>query len=165
MGQTTLDNVPGVCFRPDKFLLPYLEDKAANPPMKLYCKICNDGILGYQGDLVLMPIEHFSYKSRCRKLASELFIAMCNKVCCNHKSDEVGLEPSFFLDVEFTKDQRKMLSCPTPRDIQIGVIISQIFGNKATTKIAMRRVDIMTGNIDWMLTEERERVGTADQKN
>jgi hypothetical protein len=97
--------------------------------------------------LVFAPIEHFSHKSRCKKLSSNLFVAMCNKVCYNHQSDEVGLEPSPYLDVEFTKEQRKLLS-PTPQDVQIGVILSQIFGDKATAKIARRCVDIITGNIN-----------------
>jgi hypothetical protein len=133
MEQTNLDNVPGVRFRPNKFLLPYLEDKAANPSTKVYCKICH--------------VEHFSHSSRCRRLAADLFVAMCNKVCYDHQTDDVGLEPSSYLDVEFTKEQRKMLS-PTHRDVQIGVILSQIFGEKASTKIAKRRVEFMTGNIN-----------------
>ncbi len=76
--KTTLDTIPGVCYRPDKFLIPYREEKAANPPTKFYCKICNNSTIGYEGELVF---EHFSHKSRCRKLASILFVAMCNKVC------------------------------------------------------------------------------------
>jgi hypothetical protein len=49
--------------------------------------------------------------------------------------------------VEVSADQRKALN-PTVRDIQIGAVIAQIFGDKAKTKIAKRRIDFMTGNVN-----------------
>jgi hypothetical protein len=55
--------------------------------------------------------------------------------------------PSNWLDVECSKDQRKALN-PTPRDLQAGAIIGQIFGYNAKTRIAKRRIDIMTGNVN-----------------
>ncbi len=55
--------------------------------------------------------------------------------------------PSNWLDVECSKDQRKALN-PAPRDVQVGAIIGQIFGDNAKTRIAKRHIDIMTGNIN-----------------
>ena len=55
--------------------------------------------------------------------------------------------PSPHLNVEVSNDQRKALN-PTVRDVQIGVVIAQIFGDKAKTKIAKRQIDFMTGNVN-----------------
>ncbi len=55
--------------------------------------------------------------------------------------------PSNWLDVECSKDQRKALN-PTPRDVQVGAIIGQIFGDDAKTRISKRHIDIMTGNVN-----------------
>jgi hypothetical protein len=54
--------------------------------------------------------------------------------------------PSNWLDFECSKDQRKALYL-TPRDVQVGAIIGQIFGDNSKTRIAKRRIDIMTGNV------------------
>ncbi len=43
--------------------------------------------------------------------------------------------PSNWLDVECSKDQRKPLN-PTTRDVQVGAIVGQIFGDNAKTRIA-----------------------------
>jgi hypothetical protein len=37
---------------------------------------------------------------------------------------------------------------PTVCDIQIGAILSQIFGDKAKTNFATRRIDFMIGNVN-----------------
>ena len=61
--------------------------------------------------------------------------------------------PSPHLNVEVYTNQRKALN-PTVRDIQIGAVIAQIFGDKAKTKIAKRRIDFMIGNVNsyaWIL--------------
>ena len=55
--------------------------------------------------------------------------------------------PSSWLDAECKKDQKKALN-PTTRDVQVGAIIGQIFGEQAKTKIAKRRIDFMTGNVN-----------------
>ena len=48
--------------------------------------------------------------------------------------------PSPHLNVEVSTNQRKALN-PTVRDIQIGAVIAQIFGDKAKTKIAKHCID------------------------
>jgi hypothetical protein len=55
--------------------------------------------------------------------------------------------PSPHLNVEVTDNQRKALN-PTVRNIQIGALIAQIFGDKAKTKIAKHRIEFMTGNVN-----------------
>ena len=37
---------------------------------------------------------------------------------------------------------------PTPRDVQLGAIIDQCVGQKAKKRIARRRIDIVTGNVN-----------------
>ena len=59
----------------------------------------------------------------------------------------INMIPSPHLNVEVFADQRKALN-PTIRDIQIGAVIDQIFGDKAKTKIAKRCIDFMTGNVN-----------------
>ena len=71
---------------------------------------------------------------------------MTNYVCYHHDTDD-DMIPSPHLNVEVSADQRKALN-PTVRDIQIGAVIAQIFGDKAKTKIAKRRIDFMTGNVN-----------------
>ena len=55
--------------------------------------------------------------------------------------------PSTYLHVEVTQDQVDLLN-PTPRDVQIGAIIDQCIGKKAKKKIARRRIDFVTGNVN-----------------
>jgi hypothetical protein len=55
--------------------------------------------------------------------------------------------PSNWLDVECSNDQRKALNL-TPRDVQVGAIIGQIFGDNAKTRIAKRCIHIMTRNVN-----------------
>jgi hypothetical protein len=51
------------------------------------------------------------------------------------------------LNVEITNNQRKALN-PTTRDVQIGAVIGQIFGDKAKTNIARHRIGFMTGSVN-----------------
>jgi hypothetical protein len=76
-------------------------------------------------------------------------VAMTNYVSHTHnfQGQEEDLVPSQYLDVETTKDQRKALN-PTPCDVQIGLVLGQIFGDQAKTKIAKRRIDFMSGNVN-----------------
>jgi hypothetical protein len=89
---------------------------------------------------------HKSHVGRCTKLSSDLFVAMTNYVSYHHDTDD-DMIPSPHLNVEVSANQRKALN-PTVRDIQIGAVIAQIFGDKAKTKIAKRRIDFMTGNVN-----------------
>jgi hypothetical protein len=132
--QWLLDNdCNGFKFAPPKLLQPYIADKTLNhPPKRYWCEMCD--------------LCHNSHNGRCAKISSDLFIAMTNYVCYNHNW-EGDLMPSNWLDVECSKDQRKALN-PTPRDVQVGAIIGQIFGDNAKTRIAKRRIDIMTGNVN-----------------
>ncbi len=87
-----------------------------------------------------------SHNGRCAKISADLLIAMTNYVCYNHNW-EGDLMPSNLLDVECSNHQRKALN-QTPCDVQVDAIIGQLFGDNAKTRIAKRRIDIMTGNID-----------------
>ena len=62
-----------------------------------------------------------------------------------HKGDD--LAPSQYLCIEYTQDQVDLLN-PTPRDVQLGVIIDQCSGASAKKVIAKRRIDFVTGNIN-----------------
>lgn len=83
-----------------------------------------------------------------KTMAAELFCRMTNFVAENHgfkKNDD--LVPSKYLDVEVTQDQIDLLK-PTPRDVQLGALIDQAAGEKATKAIAKRRVDMVSGNVN-----------------
>jgi hypothetical protein len=125
------DECQGFKFAPPKLYQPYLADKEQNhPPEWYWCDICEMG--------------HKSHVGRCTKLSSDLFVAMTNYVCYHHDTDD-DMIPSPHLNMEVSTNQRKALN-PTVRDIQIGAVIAQIFGDKAKTKIAKHRIDILTGN-------------------
>ena len=55
--------------------------------------------------------------------------------------------PSPYLQIEHSPEQIEMLN-PTARDVQMGAIIDQCSGQKATKKIARRRLEFMEGNIN-----------------
>ena len=89
---------------------------------------------------------HKSHVGRCTKLSADLFVAMTKYVCYHHDTDD-NMIPSPHLNVEVSADQRKALN-PTVRDIQIGAVRAQSFGDKVKTKIAKRRINFMTGNVN-----------------
>ena len=79
---------------------------------------------------------------------SKLFLHMTNFVATNHGwKESVALEPSSHLDVEISKDQRSLLN-PTARDVQLGSLVDQAFGNRAKKKEAKRRIAVIDGNIN-----------------
>jgi hypothetical protein len=56
------------------------------------------------------------------------------------------LEPSSFLDVEVTDDQRYLLQ-PTASNVLVGNILEDLIGQNAKKKIPKRCVYMMSGNI------------------
>ncbi len=74
--------------------------------------------------------------------ASNLFCHMTNYVARLHGWHTGGnLVPSLHLQVDIKANQIDLLN-PTSRDIQMAAIINQCMGNKATKKVAKRRIDI-----------------------
>ena len=73
---------------------------------------------------------------------------MTNFVAANHGwKRRANLEPSAHHGIEITNEQRDMHN-PTVRDVQIGEILDQCIGDKAKKRIAKRRIDFVTGNIN-----------------
>ena len=69
--------------------------------------------------------------------------------------------------MEITQDQVDLLN-PTPRDVQLGAIIDQCSGKKATKKMARRRIDFVSGNVNSyarMLNgpKQLEKITTSNQ--
>ena len=58
-----------------------------------------------------------------------------------------NLVPSASLIMQISQDQVDLLN-PTLRDFQLGAIIDQCSGKKATNKIARRRIDFIPENIN-----------------
>lgn len=56
------------------------------------------------------------------------------------------LEPSAYLDVEITEDQRYFFQ-PTPADVLVGNILDDLVGMNAKKKIAKHHIDFITGNV------------------
>ena len=87
-------------------------------------------------------------EGRDRKISAQLFCAMTNFVSCNHGwLRGRDLLPYSYLDIEITNDQASLLS-PTPRDVQLAAIIDQCIGNKSKKRIARRRIDFISGNVN-----------------
>lgn len=91
------------------------------------------------------------------KAQGKLFVNMTNFVCTEHVAEnakrskeegkEVPLVPAPHLDVEMSRDQRKLLN-PTPQDVSLSELIDQAQGDRAKKKEAKRRQDIISGNIN-----------------
>eukprot|EP00956_Cyclotella_meneghiniana_P008732 scaffold11931_cov56-Cyclotella_meneghiniana.AAC.4 len=108
----------GYAFAPSDLMKEYLQDKNDNP------------------------------SDRNKDIAAALFCRMSNFVAANHGWHKGSdLVPSNYLHVEITQDQIDLLN-PTPRDVQIGAILDQCAGVRATKAIAKRRVDMISGNIN-----------------
>jgi hypothetical protein len=58
-----------------------------------------------------------------------------------------NLVPLPCLQVDIKADQIDLLN-PTSRDIQMAAILDQCMGNKATKKVAKRRIDMIEGNVN-----------------
>ena len=152
------EDYTGFAFAPAKWMDPYKEDQEKYP--RLECPIpfpdgkSNDEILEMMDSkrrprpTKLKNIKTSWPKARDRGNAAELFKRMTNFVAAHFGWHTGGdLVPTAHLDVEISKDQVDMLN-PTPRDVQIGAIIDQCSGKKATKVIARRRVDFVAGNIN-----------------
>ena len=114
------DDYQGFSFAPKAPLDAFLEDKALHPEKG----------------------------KRSREIAGRLFCRMSNFVACNHGWHKGGqLVPSTYLQVEISDDQIDLLN-PTARDVQVGAILDQCTGRKATKVIAKRRIDMVTGNVN-----------------
>lgn len=125
----------GFAFAPQHLLQSFREDKKKHPRQTI-------------GPLPKGGVGFGWPNGRNRKTAADLFCHMTNFVASNHGWRKGGnLAPSSYLDVHFMEDQEELLN-PTARDIQIGAIIEQCIGKKATKKVARRRVDFVTGNVN-----------------
>ena len=83
-----------------------------------------------------------------RDVAKTLFCHMTNFVARNHGyHSRQDLVPSPYLDIEMPATQIELFN-PTIRDVQIGAIIEQCTGKAAQKKMAKRRMDAVTGNIN-----------------
>jgi len=70
------------------------------------------------------------------------------------------LEPSSFLNVEVTDDQRYLLQ-PTASDVLVGNILEDSIGQNAKKKIPKRRFNMIAGNIasySRVLNNEKSRI-------
>ena len=51
------------------------------------------------------------------------------------------------MDIEIISNQASLLS-PTPRDVQLATFIDQCIGKKSKKRIARRRIDSISGNVN-----------------
>ena len=73
---------------------------------------------------------------------------MTNFVAKTHGAKDVKpLLPSAHLGVEMTSTQQALLN-PTPKDVQLGSLIDQVYGNRAKKTEAKRRIAFIDGNIN-----------------
>jgi hypothetical protein len=69
---------------------------------------------------------HKSHIGRCTKTSADLFVVMTNYIHYHHNTDD-DMIPSPHQNLEISVNQRKALN-PTIRNVQIGAVIAQIFG-------------------------------------
>jgi hypothetical protein len=131
------DECQGFKFVPPKLCQPYLANKEQHhSPEWYWCDICKMG--------------HKFYVGRCTKILADLFVSMANYVRYHHNTDN-DMMPSPHLNMEVSNNQRKAIN-PTVCNVQIGAVISTIFGDKAKAKIAKQPLNFMTGNADFEWT-------------
>jgi hypothetical protein len=75
----------------------------------------------------------------------KLFEHMTN-FCARQNAKAGTLKPSSALDVEFTQDQAAVLQ-PTMMQCNTGVIMDEMRGDGAKTRMVRRRLDMVNGNI------------------
>ena len=77
----------------------------------------------------------------------ELFHHMERFTSISHNHhDGSSLIPSGFPDVELSGDQDKLLN-PTTQDVMLGSLMLECSGERAMKRLAKRRLDIATGNV------------------
>ena len=140
MYQTTLDkNYSAFSLAPTHLMNKYMSDKADHPNDDDYVFV---DVIGSEVVMSSWP------EGRSRDSAGDLFCHMTNFVAATHGWHTGGdLVPSSHLDIAISSEQVDLLN-PTPRDIQIGAIIDQCVGRFSKRRIARRRIDIISGNIN-----------------
>jgi len=141
MQQTTLDkDYSAFSLTPTHLMEKYMSDKADHP---------NDDDYVFVNVIGINEVVMSSWpEGRSRSIAGELFCHMTNFVAATHGWHTGGnLVPSTHLDIAISNEQVDLLN-PTPHDIQIGAIIDQCVGRYAKRRIARRRIDIISGNIN-----------------
>lgn len=126
----------GFAFAPNHLLTPYIENRLnrANAG-KLFCYMTNFVASNSQfvkGDERLYQSSYIDYFGRVKIFGT---------------TNQGQLYPSSFLDVVFSDEQQELLN-PTCRDVQMGAIIDQCIGIKATRNVARRRLDMVQGNFN-----------------
>ena len=126
----------GFTFAPNHLLTPYMENRLnrANAG-KLFCCMTNFVASNSQfvkGDDRLYQSSYMDYFGRVNNFGT---------------TNQGQLYPSSFLDVAFSDEQQELLN-PTCRDVQMGSIIDQCIGTKATREVVRRRLDMVQGNVN-----------------
>jgi hypothetical protein len=83
-----------------------------------------------------------------KDVAAKLFQHVTNFVAIHHGWHTGGdLVPSLHLQIEIKPDQIALLN-PTSRDVQMAAILDQCIEKKTTKKIARRRIEFISGNVN-----------------
>jgi len=91
-------------------------------------------------------IEEYKANRKDRKVQRKLFDHTTNFAVQSHWDSKKPVEPSPYLDARMSDDQ-KVLLCPTYKDCLMGFILYDVKGKGAKTKMAKRRLDMITGNV------------------
>jgi len=82
-----------------------------------------------------------------RSYRDQLFSHLCNTVAQKNWDGDAGtLQPSSYLDVCISRDQKTLLN-PSYKNVLRGFILYDCKGRGAQQKIAQRRLDMISGNI------------------
>ena len=92
--------------------------------------------------------RHSDRKDRSVDISAKLYRHMTNFIAMQHGWHTGGnLIPSSYLHIFISDEQIDLLN-PTPRDVQMGAIIDQCSGKKATKKNAKRCIEFIEGNVN-----------------
>ena len=77
----------------------------------------------------------------------KLYDHMCNHAAQSRWNEDKAVEPSPYLDIEYTKDQSRLFN-PSYKNVLQGFIAYDVKGKGAMKRLAKRRLDVIEGNIN-----------------
>ena len=131
---------------------PPAEDKKAKESRQLTLDTDYTGFSFAPSDLMEKYVDdkarHSDRKDHSVDISAKLYRHMANFIAMQYGWHTGGnLIPSSYLHIFISDEQIDLLN-PTPRDVQMGAIIDQCSGKKATKKIAKRRIEFIEGNVN-----------------
>jgi phosphomevalonate kinase len=92
-------------------------------------------------------MEHYAKHRTNIKVQNDTFNHFTNRVCQSFWQNEKACKPSPYLDAFMTDKQAELLQ-PAHKNVLMGHIVYDSKGEGAVQKVAKRRIDVISGNIN-----------------